>query len=626
MGKSIIGANFLEKFRSSDYKSSVYAMAEIIDNSVDAKATEIEIITITKNKQIKQIYFIDNGKGMNQIELQNCVVFSESNNLPGTKNTGIFGMGLPNSSLSQCTCFSISTKINDQWMENKVDFDDMKEENSLEINDIFYSDEKDINYINKICLINDLKTIVKWDRLDNFDAAKPETVYKRIERLIGRIHRYNIRNGLQIRFLNYSDNNVKPDINNLLIENDPLYLTEGKSWIAKNVFYNPKNINYNSSTDSRLSTSTYYNKFKTIDKESVKPLFYKPDEAQEVIELNWNGKVYKINLILSLAYKDIQKPGISSGGITPLGKEFSYKVRGVENYPSANISWVRNNREITFGNYSLFNVTQENMRFWSIELNYNTFDTRDNVLDELLGLSNSKQSIKFQANNEYPDNCKNDASASEKKQELMARITNSLNTAISKAKKILSQQAREWSIFEKSISNSGVANLPTATEQAYSILLDALGKGKQLPNNEQAKLVKKIKKFLPSIPKNEIEKGVQNYSNIGLKNIILYCELDDRDLFQTEKFQGNNLTLINIKHPFYYKVLEPLKSKNENDMLASLELLISSLSRVGQNSFFDESYEIIKEFYELTSKDLKSLLQRKDILSLNNNITINEDE
>ena len=92
---SIIGANFLEKFRSSDYKSSVYALAEILDNSVDANAKNIELITITKDKKIKEIFFIDDGTGMSEKILAKCVVFSEGTNTSGTKKTGFFGMGLP---------------------------------------------------------------------------------------------------------------------------------------------------------------------------------------------------------------------------------------------------------------------------------------------------------------------------------------------------------------------------------------------------------------------------------------------------------------------------------------------------------------------------------------------------
>ena len=77
MGRtSIIGANFLDRFRSSDYKNSVYAIAEILDNSVDAEAKNIELITITENKKVKEIFFVDNGKGMSEKILSKCVVFS----------------------------------------------------------------------------------------------------------------------------------------------------------------------------------------------------------------------------------------------------------------------------------------------------------------------------------------------------------------------------------------------------------------------------------------------------------------------------------------------------------------------------------------------------------------------
>ena len=119
---SIIGADFLEKFRSSDYKDSVYALAEILDNSVDAEAKKIEMITITKNKKVTEIFFVDNGIGMSEKMLAKCVVFSEGTNTSGTKKTGFFGMGLPNSSLSQCRDFSVICKINNTWRQNRVDF------------------------------------------------------------------------------------------------------------------------------------------------------------------------------------------------------------------------------------------------------------------------------------------------------------------------------------------------------------------------------------------------------------------------------------------------------------------------------------------------------------------------
>ena len=131
MIRNLIGPKYLEKIRSSDYKSSVFAFAEIIDNSIDAGAQNIEIISTTKNKKWDKIYFIDDGAGMTKNILEKCVIFSETTNTAGSKKTGSFGFGLPNSSLSQCKEFSAISKIKNEWFENRINTTKMLAENSL---------------------------------------------------------------------------------------------------------------------------------------------------------------------------------------------------------------------------------------------------------------------------------------------------------------------------------------------------------------------------------------------------------------------------------------------------------------------------------------------------------------
>jgi hypothetical protein len=609
--KNIIGPKILEKLRSSDYKNSVYAIAEIIDNSIDANAKNIDIITVTKSNSIKDIYFIDNGKGMTQSILQKCVIFSESNNPPGNKNTGLFGMGLPNSSLSQCTKFSVSTLIGDVWLKNSVDINKMIASNSLEIDDVFEAENKEIKSILQKSTILEPKTIIHWTNIDRIDNARPLTLMNRCERLIGRIHRYKINEGLTIRFLNYSDNNVTPDIDHIFLENDPLYLTTGKSQVAKIINKLAKEKN---NIIPEFSLDHYFSKFIIdSDQDKVKPLFFCPDEAQQSIEIKWHGKKYIINLKAALAYRDIQKPGTREGGRTLFGKELGAKIKGNPNYPSGNISWIRNGREITCGNYSLFNVTQENQRFWSIELSYDTSLTSDNILDKLLGLSNSKQSIKFTPDIDRPEDETENANENDKRQELIARITVALNDSIKKVSTILSNQATEWKNKENVLkgTSGGLDTLPSGDSTTFKVLLEALGKGAELTEDEIIQLTDRLKRYLPLIEKKQIESAVRKYSEIGLQNLIIYCELDERDLFQTDKFQGTNITLINTKHQFYTKIIEPLKEKNENEILVSVELLISALSRAGENNYFDNRKEHIKELFELTSKDLKNLLNRQ---------------
>ena len=610
---SIIGADFLDRFRSSDYKNSVYAIAEILDNSVDAEAKNIELITITKDKKIKEIFFVDDGKGMSEEILAKCVVFSEGTNTSGTKKTGFFGMGLPNSSLSQCKDFSVICNISGAYRQNRVDFNKMQSNQELYIDDVIDADKDLIKKIKSYTKIKDFTTVVHWTDLDKLDTRRPITLKDRVERLMGRIHRYSIRGGVKMSFLNYSDENAKPDINHDIIENDPLFLTTNNQWIISTLA-DPKNLDAVNTANPLTSTRHYYSKFinPKNPKQLLTPLFYSPEHACEEIKIKYKGHEYKINMTVAVAYKDIQKPGTRGGGGTPLGKKFRDKLRGVANFPSANISWVRNQREITVGNYSLFNVTQENMRFWSIELNYNTEGSpKGNLIDELLGLSNSKQHLKFTADKELPDDTSENADYDDKKQELIAKITIALEQGIKIATKILGDQAKEWGILEKQINGTpGASKIPGPTQKTYDVLIDALGKGQEMSKQEKQDLVKKIRRHLITLDRKSVEEGVEIYSKIGIENVIIYCELDERDLFESERSFGKDITLINTKHSFYLKVLEPLKERGESDILASIELLLSSLSRSGHTNFKDAELDTIKDFYTATAKDLKRILSK----------------
>ncbi len=622
MPRNIIGSNIIETLRSSDYKTSVHAFAEIIDNSIDANANKIEIITLTRNGSITEINFIDNGRGMNNELLQNCVIFSHSGNVGGDGKTGIFGMGLPNSSLSQCKHFTVVSK-NDAgiWMENDVNFEQMIHNNSLEIGDIRNADMNEIDSIIAKSRIPDIKTIIRWRKLDRLDAKRPITFFNRAQKLIGRIHRFKIREGLNIRFLNYSDENNLADIDEVFLENDPLYLTEGPSQVASLINELASTV---TSPDPTLSLNTYFSRY-TINgtENTVLPLFYKPEAAQQDICLDWHGQRYVIRLVCSIAHSSIQKPGTREGGATKFGKVLAKKVKDAPEYPSGNISWVRNNREIVSGNYNLFNITQENMRFWSIELKWDASENHDNEIDKLLKLTLTKQNISFAAETDFPDDISDVASESDKRQELLCRITQGLNQAINHATNLLKMQAREWDRFYREYTNPNQGDdgevLPGPHIVTDNILLEALGRGAQLTETEINDLVSRLQNHLRTIERQNILNAVVRYSEIGIQNIIIYCEFaDDRNLFETDNFQGRNLTYINIKHPFYVKVISRLKEVNNNDVLVSIELLISSLSRTSENyNLSQEKREDIQDYCFNVSLDLRTLLRNRQLAEIN---------
>lgn len=99
--------------RDNGYKNAAYALAELIDNSIQASATTVELLCAERvsnvgqrqRSRIHQIAVLDNGKGMDSDVLKIALQFGNGTNLSPTNQTGMgkFGMGLPSASISQCT-------------------------------------------------------------------------------------------------------------------------------------------------------------------------------------------------------------------------------------------------------------------------------------------------------------------------------------------------------------------------------------------------------------------------------------------------------------------------------------------------------------------------------------------
>lgn len=144
MGTQIITAEFIERMRSSDYQNTSFAFAELIDNSFDAGANTVDIICIENRdrqgkRYIDEILFCDDGEGMNDVTLNNCLTFAYGTNsdLDHTikhKKIGKFGMGLPNSSISQCKLIQVYSKTEkSEWRSKTLDIEKLKKEKSTEL-------------------------------------------------------------------------------------------------------------------------------------------------------------------------------------------------------------------------------------------------------------------------------------------------------------------------------------------------------------------------------------------------------------------------------------------------------------------------------------------------------------
>ena len=96
--------------RDNGYKNAAYAVAELIDNSIQAGASTVELLCVETEEQlvqrrrrrIKQIAVLDNGSGMDSDRLRTALQFGNGAYLNARTVLGRFGMGLPSASISQC--------------------------------------------------------------------------------------------------------------------------------------------------------------------------------------------------------------------------------------------------------------------------------------------------------------------------------------------------------------------------------------------------------------------------------------------------------------------------------------------------------------------------------------------
>lgn len=92
---------FAEILRNSGYRSVSYGAAEIIDNSIDGKASNVLIILESTETKIKNIGFLDNGIGMSAETLWKAVTIGgrfEDISKSKEGRRGKYGFGLPGAS------------------------------------------------------------------------------------------------------------------------------------------------------------------------------------------------------------------------------------------------------------------------------------------------------------------------------------------------------------------------------------------------------------------------------------------------------------------------------------------------------------------------------------------------
>ena len=186
--------NFIMATRDSGYKSTASALAEIVDNSIEAGATLVHIQiqrNIRETEDDYELRITDNGTGMEPEELSLALQFGGSTRFNSRSQLGRYGMGLPNSSLSQCKRVEVITWKNQEVYSNYLDVDEIVDHNRTFLNPVVRVDDFLPQTI--------AGTIVTWKKCDRLSYKYLKSLLKHIHFELGRIFRYAIWRGVEIK-------------------------------------------------------------------------------------------------------------------------------------------------------------------------------------------------------------------------------------------------------------------------------------------------------------------------------------------------------------------------------------------------------------------------------------------
>ncbi len=188
---------FIQATRDSGYRDTGSAIAELVDNSLQAGATAIKVVLSASdddNQYPIVVSVIDNGCGMDHPTLRTALRFGGSTRFNSREGLGRYGMGLPNSSFSQAQRVTVHT-----WRSRGgpilFSYLDLKEIASGELKAV-----PSPVRVSKPSFVNGYQsgTAVIWSQCDRLDNRRISTLTRKLQLSLGRRFRYFLWGGVSI--------------------------------------------------------------------------------------------------------------------------------------------------------------------------------------------------------------------------------------------------------------------------------------------------------------------------------------------------------------------------------------------------------------------------------------------
>ncbi|MDQ4142634.1 MAG: ATP-binding protein [Actinomycetota bacterium] len=387
------GAQTVRSIRDTGYKSTDYAIAELIDNAFQAKATHVLVLLVQKvvtgaarrTSRVSEIAVIDDGLGMHPQLLNVALSFGGSDRYNDREGIGRFGMGLPQASVSQATKTEVWTWQRSQ-PENAIrgvlDLDAIEQRGSGDLRVPWPTRPGDSDHeplpdhlarayrsIAEPTISAGHEvfsgTVVRWTKLDRLRWVRAHTILDHTEYLLGRIYRRFLTDQkhartIEVAILDHENLDDPLDMRKVR-QNDPLYLARPDT----------TTLEYWEKADPNNPDGDY---IRVTDK----PHFFEhqPSRKYELHRTDDPNTKSIVEVRFSRALPE-SRPGKLPGATTHQGRHAA---------DNSGVSIIRADRELVLDTTIANEATD---RWWGIEVCFSP------VLDEVFGVTNSKQGTPY---------------------------------------------------------------------------------------------------------------------------------------------------------------------------------------------------------------------------------------
>ncbi|MCT7973510.1 ATP-binding protein [Laspinema olomoucense] len=546
----------VQAMRDNGYKNAAYAIAELIDNSIQAEATEVELLcgeqqVLLEQRQrsrIEKIAVLDNGRGMNVKDLRVALQFGNGNYLEPEKHTGIgrFGMGLPSSSISQCLRVDVWSWQNGvgNAFYTYLDLNEIKNKKITEVPEPIAKEIPDIwHKIGKG--FGQSGTLVVWSQIDRCIWKKGKTIIENSEFIIGRMYRKFLETKkVSIRMAAFDLDTSKIIEEKRAFPNDPGYLME------------------KTSCPEPFHETAMFQEW--VDKENSEMIF----------SINFQEEEHKVTVRFSYAKEEARQapPGQQPGSL-PHGKHAQKNI---------GVSIVRAGRELEMDQSLVINYDPVE-RWWGIEVEFPP------SLDDLFGVTNNKQSARNFAeliNVDIQSMLTDDQSITLFKEELknegdprlpLIEVAERIQKTVKNLRNAIKQQTIGTRTQNKRHQENSAVQVATARtkkrqEEGHQGQSD---QDECLPIGEREQLLEQT--FTEEgLTEKQAHELAASLVNDGLKYNIQEGKLDTPAFFSVRPQGGVIVVTLNTNHPAYKNLVEVLEQDVEGVDEETLRLRLSN--------------------------------------------------